>query len=100
MLKGAAQVPVHAHAFFGSSERRASPQVVVDEFLSEPAARAAWLVLTRSPPDSLLWSDLQVSGEHLTWSARAESQPHAVETFELALSVLAWRMMRFGAEGT
>ncbi len=96
-LKAAVRVPVHVHVFLASSGRSASPDRVTDAFLKEPAARAAWLALTRSPPDALLWSDVQVCGENLTWSARAESQPHAVEIFELALSVLAWRMMSLGA---
>ena len=92
------QVPVHTHLFFASGGRRGSREEVVEAFLSDEPARAAWLLLTHSPPDPLSWSDVQVCGEHLTWSAHATSQPHAVETFELALAVLAWRMMRFGAE--
>ena len=97
-LSAGIEVPVHAHVFFASGGRRASRASVVERFLDDDATRAAWLLLTQSPPDPLAWSDLQVCGERLTWSARAISQPHAVETFELALCILAWRMMRFGTE--
>jgi hypothetical protein len=96
-LSADVHVQVHTHMFFASGARRASRGEVVHAFLDDDAARAAWLLLTESPPDSLSWSDVQVCGERLTWSAHTLAQPHAVETFELALAVLAWRMMRFGA---